>query len=149
MFLFDLATKKAKLIEDSDEYHIFDSSDPESDRGSDIELNLRKRETYNPSDDDAEISTIPTIRTQDEVMLELDFLFGDRNDTTASCLVQLSLEDLYRSFVEDPDVAEEQASIVTSMPETPVFDNNNNCVNYSTSQLKMIYQSDTPVIGAS
>ncbi len=63
--------------------------------------------------------------------------------------VQPSLEDLCRSFVEDPDVAEEQASIVTSMPETPVFDNNNNCVNYSTSQLKMIYQSDTPVIGAS
>ena len=58
-------------------------------------------------------------------------------------------EDLCKSFVEDPDVAEEQASIVTSMPETPVFDNNNNCVNYSTSQLKMIYQSDTPVIGAS
>ena len=85
MFLFDLPTKKAKLLEDSDEDHIFDSSDPESDRGSDIELNLRKRETYNPSDDDAEIPTIPTIRTQDEVMLELDFLFGDSNDTTASC----------------------------------------------------------------
>ena len=85
MFLFDLPTKKAKLIEDSDEDHIFDSSDPESDRGSDIELNLRKRETYNPSDDDAEIPTIPTIRTQDEVMLDLDFLFGDSNDTTASC----------------------------------------------------------------
>ena len=62
--------------------------------------------------------------------------------------VQPSLEDLCRSFVEDPDVAEEQASIVTSMPETPVFDNNNNCVNYTTSQLEMIYH-DTPVIGAS
>jgi len=112
-------------------------------------LNLRKRETYNPSDDDAEIPTIPTIRTQGKVMPEFDFLFGDNNDTTASCLVQLSLEDLCRYFVEDLDVAEEQASVVTSMPETTVFDNNNNCVNYSTSQLKMIYQSDTPVIGAS
>ena len=86
MFIFDLPTKKAKLLEDSDEDHIFDSSDPESDRESDIELNLRKRETYNPSDDDAEIPTIPTIRTQDEVMLELDILFGDNNDTAASCL---------------------------------------------------------------
>jgi hypothetical protein len=44
--------------------------------------------------------------------------------------------------------ADGQASIVTSMPETPVFDNNNNCVNYTTSQLEMIYH-DTPVIGAS
>ena len=35
------------------------------------------------------------------------------------------------------------------MPETPLFDNNNNCLNYTTSQLKTIYQSDTPVIVAS
>jgi len=154
MFLFDMPTKKAKLLEDSDEDHIFDSSDPESDRGSDIELNLKNRETNNPSDDDAEIPIIPTIRTEEEVMLELDILFGDDIDTTASYLdaaavwVQPSLEDLCKSFVEDPDVAEEQASIVTSMPETPLFDNNNNCVNYTTSQLEMIYY-DTPMIGAS
>ena len=51
------------------------------------------------------------------------------------------LEDLCRSFVEDPGIKEEEASIVT-----PVFDIN---MNYTTSQLKMIYHSDTPVIGAS
>ncbi len=32
MFLFDLPTKKAKLIEDSDEDHILDSSDPSQTR---------------------------------------------------------------------------------------------------------------------
>jgi hypothetical protein len=51
------------------------------------------------------------------------------------------LEDICRSFVEDPGITEEQASIVT-----PIFDIN---MNYKTSQLKMIYQSDTPVISAS
>jgi len=114
------------LLDDSDEERIFDSSDPDSNRESDIELNDKRREISDPSDIE-DLPTTPTILSQNERMLELDVLFGD-NDATASSpvWVQPSLENLCRSYVEDPGVEETQPSIstfqTTVMPETPLFD---------------------------
>ncbi len=154
MYHFDLPNKKAKLLEDSDKENIFVNSDPESDYGSDIELNARRREINDPSDDDVEnIPTNPPIQSQNERMLELDTLFGNDDDTIASSIwVQPDIEDLCRSYVEDPGVTETQASISTckttqlskGMPETALFENNNNCLNYSTTKnsLPVKYASD-------
>jgi hypothetical protein len=152
MFLFELPKKKADLLEDSDEDLIYDSSDPDSDRGSDIELNDEKRENSDPSDIE-DLPTTPTISYQNDRMFELDVLFADDDATaSSSAWVQPSLEDLCRSYEEVPGV-ETQPSIstcqTTVMTETPLFDINNNCINYTSNQLKMIYQSDTPVIDPS
>ena len=157
------------MLEDTDEENCFDSSDAESDRDlSDVELNDRKREELEPSDDEGYRSAVQTLTNQahdwhSELQLlfatqaspaptntivgnwhhpELDTMFNTPTQSTGAPWIQPDIEDLCRSYEEAGEtVIYTSSSNATVLPETPVFDKINNCLNYNKSQLSMIFET--------
>ena len=160
--LVDLPEKKKVMLDDTDEENCFDSSYAESDRDlSDVELNDRRREEIEPSDDEGYRSAVQnqTNRAQDwhsELQLlfttqaspaqtniivgnwhhpELDTVFNTPTQTTSAPWIQPAIEDLCRSYEEAGEtVVHASSSQAAVSSKTPVFDMNNNCTNYNKSQ---------------